>query len=108
MPDTSTPQSIVPIFILFFTAVGVVVAAAGLIYWALHNLGRGLREEMRDGEQRLGEGMRDGEQRLREGDARWGATAAGRYAGWGATVANGPTPDSGRDARGDAQRAHQI
>jgi hypothetical protein len=50
MPDTSASQSVlptlVPVGILVFAALGVFVAAAGVIYWALHNLGRDLREEM--------------------------------------------------------------
>ena len=47
LPDASTSQALVPIALLFLSALGVLVAASGLIYRALHNLGRDLREEMR-------------------------------------------------------------
>lgn len=47
MLDASTSQALVPVGIIFVSALGVLVAAAGLIYWAIHNLGRDLREEIR-------------------------------------------------------------
>ena len=47
MPDTGIVQVFVPIGIIFISALGVVVAASGLVYWAIHNLGKDLREEMR-------------------------------------------------------------
>ncbi len=62
MPDTSASQSVlptlVPVGILVFAALGVFVAAAGVIYWALHNLGRDLREEMQRQNQLLQDTLR--------------------------------------------------
>ena len=44
----------------------VFIACAGLIYWAIHNMGKDLRQEMQEGNRLLREGMREGDRLLRE------------------------------------------
>ncbi len=50
MPDAGTSQ---PVFMAVFGALAIFVAAAGIIYWAIHNMGKGLRNDVNQMETRL-------------------------------------------------------
>ena len=64
MPGAS--QGLIPYILLVLGALGSFIAAAGLIYWAIHNSAKGVREEMREGDRLLREEMREGNRLLRE------------------------------------------
>ena len=46
-------QGLIPYILLVLGALGSFIAAAGLIYWAIHNSAKGVREELREGFRRL-------------------------------------------------------
>ena len=57
MPDAGTSQAVL---MAVFGALAIFVASAGVIYWAIHNMGNGLRKDMNQMEERLRTGMSSG------------------------------------------------
>ena len=61
MPDAGTSQAV---FMAVFGALAIFVAAAGVIYWAIHNMGKDLRNDMIQMESRLRTEMSSGFDKL--------------------------------------------
>lgn len=57
MPDPGSSQAV---FMAVFGALAIFVGSAGVIYWAIHNMGNGLRKDMNQMEERLRTGMSSG------------------------------------------------
>ena len=62
MPDSSSGVPLIYIFILLISAAGVLVTLVGLLYWAVHNANKEVRDDIRE----LRREMHDGEQRIRD------------------------------------------